>query len=140
MATQRAYSYSYNPSRKYQVNPAPAQRKNAKVEFSDKAKKRTIFAILAIGLFFVISVGSFAIASNLEYSNNKLKEANKDLTNEIQTLKVDIKENMNIGTIEAAASGKLGMVYPSGSQFVQVDGKTDVKGFAQTLKKEAFGK
>ena len=139
MATQRAYSYSYNPGRKYQANPAPVQKKNANVEFSDKAKKRTIFAILAIGLFFVISVGSFAIASNLEYSNNQLKEANKDLTNEIQTLKVDIKENMNIGTIEAAASEKLGMVYPSGSQFVQIDGKSEVKSFAQTLKKEAFG-
>ena len=87
----------------------------------------------------MISVGSFAIASNLEYSNNQLKEANKDLTNEIQTLKVDIKENMNIGTIEAAASEKLGMVYPSGSQFVQIDGKSEVKSFAQTLKKEAFG-
>ena len=72
--------------------------------FNSKTKKHTLTAVIAAGLFFVMMVVFTAFASHLAYANNQLQKENQDLANEVQSLKVDIKSAMNIGTIETAAS------------------------------------
>lgn len=75
-----------------------------------------------------------AFASHLAYANNQLQKENQDLANEVQSLKVDIKSAMNIGTIETAASEQLGMVYPTGSQMVTLEKAAALKTWRLSLR------
>ncbi len=54
-------------------------------------------------------------------------------------MKIDIKSSGNIGGIEKVASEQIGMIYPTGADFVDVtkiDNKTEK--FASILREEAF--
>lgn len=137
MATERAYN-SYQINREYKVSPAIKDKKKVNIVFNNKTKKNTVTAFVAAGLFFIMLVVFTAVASHLTYTNNQMKKSNEDLTNEIQSIKVDIKSAMNVGTIESAASNQLGMVYPSGTQFVQIENGNGAENFAAALKAEAF--
>ena len=141
MAAERAYetyNYTFDPERRPQGMPKTQGENKVNVVYEGKAKKNMIIGAVAIGLFFILMVIFTAFASNLAYANNQMQKENEDLANEVQSLKVDIKSAMNIGTIESAASGQLGMIYPTGTQFVQIENGGGVENFAETLKKEAF--
>ena len=63
---------------------------------------------------------------------------NKELRNEIQNLKVSIQEHGSRSQIEKEASQKLGMIYPTSSQFVKIGKHNKETDFANKLKQEAF--
>lgn len=136
--TANAYTNTYKVDRKYKTSPAVKDRRKVNVVFNSETKKHTLMAVIVAGLFFVMLVVFTAFASHLAYANNQLQKENEDLANEVQSLKVDIKSAMNIGTIETEASEKLGMVYPTGSQLVTLEKDSGIEGLADKLKAEAF--
>ena len=147
MAAERVYAntantytntYTYRVKRQYQADPAAKDRRKVRVVFNGKTKKHTLTAVIAAGMFFVMMVVLAAFASHLAYANNQLQKENQDLSNEVQSLKVDIKSAMNIGTIETAASDQLGMIYPTGAQLVTLQKGSGIEDLAAKLKAEAF--
>lgn len=137
-STANSYANTYRMERQYQAAPSVKDRRKVNVVFNSKTKKHTLTAVIAAGLFFVMLVVFTVFASHLAYANNQLQKENQDLANEVQSLKVDIKSAMNIGTIETAASEQLGMVYPTGSQMVTLEKGSGIDNLAAKLKAEAF--
>jgi DNA-binding transcriptional regulator WhiA len=97
-------------------------------DFDVVASKAILCAIIKMN--GSLSLGHSGLSLTLRTENAKIAK-------EIQTLKVEVKSQSNVGTVESTALKKLGMVYPVGEQFVQIK-KSSSNNFAAQLKKEAF--
>lgn len=112
--------------------------KKARIELSDRKKRRTIFQFMLIGVMVIMFVAGAAYASSLAYDNNALVEKNEAINSNIQELKVQIQSTMNIGMVENVALKELGMIYPTESQIIQLGNGKDINNFSEVLRKEAF--
>lgn len=140
MLAERDYSYNRYDNYSAQKNGAEVRRAEVSrhVSFTGREKRRTLTLLVLIGCFFLMSVVTTAFTSSLAYGNNAIRSQKEAIVSEIQDLKVEIQGAMNIGMVEELASEKLGMVYPTGEQVVQLSSKVDIENFADVLRKAAF--
>lgn len=102
-------------------------------------KKSILLFMVLVGLICIGVIIASAYAAAINYQNNQLKESNKALQGEVESLQIEIKSANNIARIEKKATKELGMVYPTGKQLVKISGKQDTgRNFAGNLKKDVL--
>ena len=140
MSLERNYSVDYQnqqiEQQKISIDAEAKNRRNAALV--ERKKRRTLFHFVLIGLVMVLFVASAAYSSSLAYNNNAMVEQNETINANIQELKVKIQSTMNIGMVENVALNKLGMIYPTESQIVQLGNGKNINNFSEVLRKEAF--
>lgn len=133
MLAERVYQPYYDEQPLYEAKKIDKKEEVLGV----KAKIKIMAAIVVAGIVAIAIVVGTAFTSTLLYQNNMIEKENAKIAKQIQILKVEVKSQSNVGTVENTALKKLGMVYPVGEQFVQIK-KSSSKNFAAQLKKEAF--
>lgn len=104
-----------------------------------KADKKVLTKAVFIASFvMLIFISLTAISANMAYSNSLLASKNKELKNEVQSLKVVLQENISRSRVEKEAAENLGMIYPTSSQFVELSKGEERDNFSEELKKLAF--
>ena len=112
--------------------------KSKQQTLSNGERKLAFATVMAIGAVLLIVIALTAVVATTAYGNNSIEAKNKELRNEIQNLKVSIREHGSRSQIEKEASQKLGMIYPTSSQFVKIGKHNKETDFANKLKQEAF--
>lgn len=106
---------------------------------SRKDKSRVLITIALIGIICIFVVVISAYSAELRCENNDLIASNEALQGEIDTLSIQIKSVNNIDHIETIATTKLGMVYPSDGECVNISESKAPKGnFAMSIRKEVY--
>lgn len=142
IAAEKWYEYQEN-YQKYGFDMKPQKPKRPKRKpkslITAKDKVRILAVTLVLGILCIGLIIITAYAASIKYDTNKLLKENDALEAEIESLNVEIYSTNNIEAIESKATKKQGMVYPSSKQIVYLteDEKPD-KGFAQTLRKQAY--
>lgn len=122
----------------FDVRPKVGREKRKKEVVSAKDKSRVLLLMMVAGLICLGIIVTSAYGAAVNYNNNQIKESNKALQGEVDTLKIQIQGANNIATIETKALNQ-GMVYPEGDRLVVVSGKEKPKtGFSVTLKEQAY--
>ncbi|MEG0157684.1 MAG: cell division protein FtsL [Anaerovoracaceae bacterium] len=140
-ALEKRHDYGQSRGNNYgfEIKPKIGRQERKKKAMSARDRSRMLL-LVAVAAFICISmiVGA-AYAASINYSNNKLKAENAALLGEVESLKIEIQSANSIASIEDKAMNELGMVYPTGDQFVVLSGaeKPD-NGFAALLKEQAF--
>lgn len=120
------------------MRPKTAERSSG-AEITASDKKKLFMLVLIAGLLCITMVIVSAYVASMNYQNNKLKESNKALQSEVQTLQVKVKSASGIAAVADKATGKLGMVYPSGKKYVKLTtADKPSSDLASLLKKQAY--
>lgn len=120
------------------MRPKTAERSSG-TEITASDKKKLFMLVLIAGLLCITMVIVSAYVASMNYQNNKLKESNKALQSEVQTLQVKVKSASGIAAVADKATGKLGMVYPSGKKYVKLTtADKPSSDLASLLKKQAY--
>jgi len=123
----------------FDVRPAKAVKHRISEAASAKDRKRVLATIVVCAMICLGLIVSAAYGAAINYSNNQMKNENKALSGEVDSLKVEIQSANNVASIEKKAKSKLGMVYPKGKHYVVVTGKEKPDSdFASLLREEAF--
>lgn len=124
--------------REHRVYTVEKKKRGKQKPLSNNEKKLAFATVIVVGIAFLLAIGLTAVVASIAYGNNTISLKNKELRNEIQSLKVEIQEHGSRSQIEKAASQKLGMIYPTSLQFVKIDNIDREKNFASKLREEAF--
>lgn len=124
--------------REHRVYTMEKKSKSKQQTLSNGERKLAFATVMAIGAVLLIVIALTAVVATTAYGNNSIEAKNKELRNEIQNLKVSIQEHGSRSQIEKEASQKLGMIYPTSSQFVKIGKHNKETDFANKLKQEAF--
>lgn len=148
MQTQRAYRPSALPKRRAPRSMSHEEvrlelaRKNARQEKAKaKMARRNPFA-LVVALVFAITlfyVAAWSVNSYLNYKNHQMLVANERLAGEVESLRIEQEITGNVSAIEKMAKKDLGMVYPTGRQFVKIRPGTELaSSFTDEMRRLAF--
>lgn len=106
---------------------------------SRRDKNRVLLTIALIGIICIFIVVISAYSAELRCENNDLIASNEALQGDIDTLSIQIKSVNNIDHIESVATKKLGMIYPSDGECVNIsESKSPEGNFAMSLREEAY--
>lgn len=141
IAAEKWYEYQEN-YQKYGFDMKPKKpRKKAKKKESVTAKDklRLLGLTVVVGILCIGLIITTAFAASIKYETNQMIKENHALQAEIENLEIQIYSMNNIESIEKKATEKQGMIYPKSKQIVYLtDEKIPEKGFADTLKKQAY--
>ena len=141
IAAEKWYEYQEN-YQKYGFDMKPKKpRKKAKKKESVTAKDklRLLGLTVVVGILCIGLIITTAFAASIKYETNQMIKENHALQAEIENLEIQIYSMNNIESIEKKATGKQGMIYPKSKKIVYLtDEKITEKGFADTLKKQAY--
>ena len=118
--------------REHRVYTMEKKSKSKQQTLSNGERKLAFATVMAIGTVLLIVIALTAVVATTAYGNNSIE------ANERQNLKVSIQEHGSRSQIEKEASQKLGMIYPTSSQFVKIGKHNKETDFANKLKQEAF--
>lgn len=123
----------------FDIHVKTGRESRKKTGMTPADKKKTILLLMICGLICIGIIIAGAYAATINYTNNQLRDSNKALQGEVESLQIEIQSANNIATIEKTATSKLGMVYPEGNNLVVLSGKQKPdNNFASNLKKDAF--
>lgn len=98
-----------------------------------------ILVIVLASIFTLISLSAYS--SKLQIENSRLEQSVENLQAEIASLNNDISKESNDSRIEKLATEKLGMVYPSAENSINIDAieeADDGVSLAATIRAEAY--
>lgn len=148
MQTQRAYRTESIPQRRKPIYMtredvrAEVERKNARKQ-NAKAKmgqRSPLVAVVAVVFMVALCyVAAWSVNSYLNYKNHQMLVSNERLAGEVEALRIEREMEGNVSTIEKVAKNELGMVYPTGRQFVKIGANTEVaSSFTDEMRRLAF--
>ena len=141
-AAEQRYRYEeqYSPrGYGFEVRQTISRRERKEREMSAKDRARILMLIFAAGLVCLFIIVVTAYGASINYTNNQLRESNKALRSEVDTLEVQLQSANNIAEIQEQAMNDLGMIYAEGSAYVDLtEAKDAPEDLAVVLKDNAY--
>ncbi|MDD5824250.1 MAG: cell division protein FtsL [Firmicutes bacterium] len=111
-----------------------------KKKLSNNAYRAIMLSLIVLLVFFTFITFAMA-AQKLQQSNNALESEIALLEAEIDSLNNQISDETNVSVIEQTATKKLGMVYPTSENYINLDKRISedkTEGLAATIKAKAY--
>ncbi len=140
ITAEQWYEYQGNYSKYgFDMRPRTVMPKKTVTKKTVVDRRKVMILILVVGMICIGAIVASAYAASIAYSNNQLKNEITMLQGEVDALSIKIESASNVQTIEQKAIDKLGMVYPSADQYVEISGQESPgSDFASLLKEAAF--
>ena len=141
-AAEQRYRYEEQyPERGYgfEVRKSISRRERKEREMSAKDRARFLMLIFAAGLVCLMIIVVTAYGASINYTNNQLRESNKALRSEVDTLEIRLQSANNIAEIQDQAMNDLGMIYAEGRAYVDLtEAEEAPEDLAVVLKDNAY--
>ena len=130
------------PEQKQRKKQASEKKSHSSYRVSARGRAVILGLIAVIGLCSLIFICLQAWKSDINYHIYTLTQQEKELSNDIDNLNVNLNSNNQLDKIESYAKESLGMTYPSQEQYVYVvklKGTSEVNNYIKSLSESQRG-